>query len=350
MTADMEEGLVTLELMLRGAAIGVLAAWAIGIWSVAWGKPIGLAALLLAATASAHILENSEALASQIGSLRAAINLISLGGTGFVWLFVVTLFEDRPTELRTLAPAAVLIVLGLIASDGAVRPIWFIHKLCEAGLAIHALSIVVRTWRDDLVEARSEVRIPFLAVVSLYVALMVGLQIAASFGLQLPLRDVINAAALTAMSLSGATIFLRAPADLLGVKRPAEAPPQDIGNRVDLDRLNQAMDQDEIWRREGLTIGALADAVGLPEYRLRTLINGHLGFRNFTAFVNARRIEAAKRMLLDPNKSRTTVAAIAYDLGFGSLGPFNRAFREATGVTPTEFRRARGSPVPENSG
>ena len=92
----------------------------------------------------------------------------------------------------------------------------------------------------------------------------------------------------------------------------------------------------------------LAEEVGVPEHRLRPLINDHLGFRNFAAFVNARRIEAAKAMLTDPAKTRQTVAAIAYDLGFGSLGPFNRAFKEATGVTPTEFRRAGVSPNPEN--
>jgi AraC-like DNA-binding protein len=98
----------------------------------------------------------------------------------------------------------------------------------------------------------------------------------------------------------------------------------------------------EAWRREGLTIGALAEAVGVPEHRLRRLINDHLGFRNFAAFVNVRRIEAAKALLADPAKARMTVAAIAYDLGFGSLGPFNRAFKEATGVTPTEYRRGDG--------
>jgi AraC-like DNA-binding protein len=69
------------------------------------------------------------------------------------------------------------------------------------------------------------------------------------------------------------------------------------------------------------------------------LINDHSGHRNFAAFVNARRIDAAKRRLADPAHARTTVAAIAFELGFGSLGPFNRAFKEATGKTPTEWRR-----------
>jgi AraC-like DNA-binding protein len=30
---------------------------------------------------------------------------------------------------------------------------------------------------------------------------------------------------------------------------------------------------------------------------------------------------------------------IAMDAGFQSLGPFNRAFKALTGVTPTEYRR-----------
>jgi AraC-like DNA-binding protein len=33
------------------------------------------------------------------------------------------------------------------------------------------------------------------------------------------------------------------------------------------------------------------------------------------------------------------VLTIALDAGFQSIGPFNRAFKAATGVTPTEFRR-----------
>ena len=100
--------------------------------------------------------------------------------------------------------------------------------------------------------------------------------------------------------------------------------------------------EEEIWRREELSIRSLADHVVTTEHRLRRLINGELGHRNFAAFVNAARIEAAKRDLRDPNQALRSVAAIAYDLGFGSLGPFNRAFREIVGVTPTAWRQGQG--------
>jgi AraC-like DNA-binding protein len=36
---------------------------------------------------------------------------------------------------------------------------------------------------------------------------------------------------------------------------------------------------------------------------------------------------------------------MAFDLGYGSLGPFNRAFKADTGVTPTEWRRRTLRPV-----
>jgi AraC-like DNA-binding protein len=32
------------------------------------------------------------------------------------------------------------------------------------------------------------------------------------------------------------------------------------------------------------------------------------------------------------------VLSIALEAGFQSIGPFNRAFKAATGLTPTEFR------------
>ena len=83
----------------------------------------------------------------------------------------------------------------------------------------------------------------------------------------------------------------------------------------------------------------LAERLDYPEHQLRRLINGHMGYRNFSAFLNSYRIEDAKRQLADPGFARTPVLTIALDLGYGSLGPFNRAFKAQTGMTPTEYRR-----------
>ena len=104
-------------------------------------------------------------------------------------------------------------------------------------------------------------------------------------------------------------------------------------------RINAAMNAD-IWREEGLTIGALATRLSVPEHRLRRAINQGLGHRNFSSFINRARIDAACAALTDPTRMNVSVQEIAYDVGFASVGPFNRAFRAEVGQSPTEYRRA----------
>jgi AraC-like DNA-binding protein len=161
---------------------------------------------------------------------------------------------------------------------------------------------------------------------------------------------------LAVFCLAGCFVFLRVDGALFGAAQPSpatETPRIDAADRLTLERLAEVMDKGRAWKDENLTIGALAERVAVPEHRLRRLINDNLGHRNFAAFVNTRRIEAAKQTLADPAQARTTIAAVAFELGFGSLGPFNRAFKEATGKTPTQWRRdalGNGSPKVEIAG
>ena len=104
-------------------------------------------------------------------------------------------------------------------------------------------------------------------------------------------------------------------------------------------RLDQLMTQERVYREDGLVIAALAQKMNVQEYRLRRLINQHLGYRNFNAYLNGYRIEDAKRALEDPDQRQVPILTIALDAGFSSLGPFNRAFKGACGITPSEYRR-----------
>ena len=104
-------------------------------------------------------------------------------------------------------------------------------------------------------------------------------------------------------------------------------------------RLAQLMGEERAYRDEDLGIAWLATRLAVPEYRLRRLINQHLGHRNFSAYVNQYRLAEAMRALADPAQSDRPVLTIALDAGFQSIGPFNRAFKSRTGLTPTEFRR-----------
>ena len=107
---------------------------------------------------------------------------------------------------------------------------------------------------------------------------------------------------------------------------------------VVIEELERLMVQEKIYREEGITIRRLADELDVREYQLRRLINGHLGFRNFNSFLNQYRIEEVARQLVGGETRHLPVLSIALDMGYRSLSPFNKAFKEIKGMTPTEYR------------
>jgi AraC-like DNA-binding protein len=338
------------ELVLRGAAIGALAATAVAFFRGGASLSVRVAGLLFCLSVIGYVVNSSPALRATGGMLIAPAWALSLAGGGYFWLFIYVLFEDRRITWLSLVPAAVLTVVGVVGvltAPPVRNAVWILHNLIEIALSVHALYIIYRSWRGDLVEARRRLRGPFLGVVTLFTIVLAGIEIGESAGVQASWYSLAGAATLAIFCLAGNFIFLQTRDALFGAALPARAathdpdpePRFDAADRLAYEKLAQVMDKDEAWKAEGLTIGTLAENVGIPEHRLRRLINDHSGHRNFAAFVNARRIDAAKRRLADPAHARTTVAAIAFELGFGSLGPFNRAFKEATGKTPTEWRR-----------
>ena len=106
-----------------------------------------------------------------------------------------------------------------------------------------------------------------------------------------------------------------------------------------LEALTRAFELEEDEAMLAPLGSALAAQLGCPEYRLRRLINRALGHRNFNAFLNSYRIREAQALLSDPSKARLQIAQVALELGFGSLAPFNRAFKAKTGETPTAYRQ-----------
>lgn len=339
------EPVVIWELVLRGIAVGALIVTAAALWRS--GGSMRVAGLLLTVTGAAYVLNSSGSIRGVLGVLALPVHFFALGGVGAFWLFIVTLFEDRPISRVTLAPFALLTALGLVGWLGRQdmsSAVWITHNLIEASFSIHALAVIVQSWRGDLVEPRRRLRGPVLCVVTAYVLAQSGFEIGEGVGLGQPWFAIAGAAALAFICTLSAVAFVQAKPDLFGAVQPSSVPAKDdldAGDRVLLSKLSALMAEGEAWRREGLAIGALAAEVGAPEHKLRRLINDHLGFRNFAAFVNARRVDAARARLADPEKARESVSTIAFDLGFGSLGPFNRAFKEATGQTPTEWRRER---------
>lgn len=108
-----------------------------------------------------------------------------------------------------------------------------------------------------------------------------------------------------------------------------------------IEKIQAVMLDQELYRKEKLTIGQLAEAIGEQEYKVRRVINQEMGYRNFIDFINSYRIKKAAGFLRDATKSKLTILEIAYKTGFNSIGPFNRSFKQTTGLTPTEYRKER---------
>lgn len=333
-----------LELLFRGAAAGVFVLLALRV-GAGPRTPARLTGALFSLAAAAHTLTQSPAAMASLGVFQAPVWILSVMGAGLFWAFALELFGDHPrlAPIRLL-PAGTLLVIGsatLLAPPEVARALWLAHNLFGAALMVHVLVVVWSGWRGDLVEVRRRLRGPLLAVAAVYAFLVAAVQSAELFAGPATALSFLAASSLLAMSVAAGLVFLRADPQLFGAAS-GRAPIRRIAPQDEhlLQRLLEALDQQEVWREEGLTIGALARKLAAPEHHLRRLINEGLGYRNFAAFLNERRIAAAKTVLADPAQARTPVSAIAFEVGFASLAPFNRAFREIAGRTPTAWRQA----------
>jgi AraC-like DNA-binding protein len=87
--------------------------------------------------------------------------------------------------------------------------------------------------------------------------------------------------------------------------------------------------------REPITRDGVAAAVPMSPSSVSRLVRSHLG-TTLTGYVTSLRVAAASRALVDSDRP---VAGIAHDCGFANLANFNRQFRRAQGMTPTDYRR-----------
>ena len=341
-----------LDAILRGVAVGGFAVLGMSMALAPRSVVIRLIGSLFFLTAIGHTLDNCVVLQGPDGHAGIILRILSIVASAMFWLFALMIFSDerRMPLWRVVPPALVSgVALVAIASPRAVAgPLFLAYSVGTALLVAHALVAIWRGWQGDLVEPRRRLRGPVMAVAAIYVLIQAAHDIGANLGLQSGAPAPLQAIMLASLALAGALALLRMDPVLLG---PASDAPTAQGRSATLDLVDQAvlaklakaMELEEVWRREDLSIRALADHVVTTEHRLRRLINGALGHRNFAAFINAARIEAAKRDLRNPDHALRSIAVIAYDLGFGSLGPFNRAFRESVGLTPKAWRQGQAS-------
>jgi AraC-like DNA-binding protein len=348
--------LAALDIALRSASVALLLVLAASLARDFKGVGGARLAIAFALGSAAHAATCGIG-APAISPAHAPLVALSTGNVVVFWLFTRALFDDafRLRWWHGLIWAAITafsFVNCLFVAPVATTRISIIAiNLVALGFIALAVIQTVRAWTADLVEQRRRLRVFIVSAAALYGGVNAVMQIALSGG-EAEIANVANSAALAGIvaAISVAMIHVQAadlfPAPVTGqqisVAGPSAAPDFAADQKL-VDALLRLMADERIYRREDLTIGALATKLGVPEYRLRRLINQKLGYRNFNVFLNNHRIEEAKVALADPAQAEVPVITIAMDAGFQSLGPFNRAFKATTGVTPTEYRRLKTS-------
>lgn len=286
---------------------------------------------------------------SPVGLLLAML----AGATpGLFWLFAKTWFNDakrlRQRDVAIVLVSALNILIMQISfrmeSYDAINLLsGIVFRIGMLGFAAAGLWEVWRGRSEDLVEGRRRLRPRIVVAVGIYV-ILIALSETAVFnvGASLWVERIVGSSIVAVTLLFCAAMFAMRQADLFGptsggIKNATARPVNDALTQ----KLAAHMAASLPWRDETLTIAALAAQLGEQEYRLRRAINGQLGHRNFAAFLNGYRLAEVKAALTDPSQKDVPIITIALDAGFGSLGPFNRAFREAEGMTPSEFRSAQ---------
>lgn len=102
-----------------------------------------------------------------------------------------------------------------------------------------------------------------------------------------------------------------------------------------LNKLVAVMKTEKLYKNANLKSAEVAKKIGLTTHQFSQLLNDNLK-KNFAAFVNEYRIEAAKEQLKQ-NKN-FTLEAIAYDCGFNSKSTFYTYFKKIVGKTPAQYR------------
>ena len=340
-----------LDLVLRGGALSLLLLlMAILIRDQARALPAQLGVGLIIAVICTVIAESSGAL--NFGRISGIPLLI---GEALVsplfWLLVRAWFNDETRfGWRSWALIAFTVILSLTnfsLSSVATGNYWltdFPMRVLWLGFAVAGLWTAWHGRENDLVEARRRIRTGFVWTVGS--AVIVINLIYYVYNNMTNVRSEILATsislgiALTTGAALFAVISLRRPDIFLRSEPASDRLPDDPALDALASRIVAHIEATLAWRDETLTIAGLATQLGEQEYRVRRAINGKLGHRNFSSFLNGYRLAEVKSALVDHTQAEVSILTIALDAGFGSLAPFNRAFREAEAMTPSTYRQS----------
>ena len=332
----------------------------------AGGRPYRLALWFapLAACLAGFLIGDTPVTSLRVGGLLGGMAHLASGYAAVcLWWFCLASFD------RSFTPQGGVLIAGLAwivlasADRGLFGPAladkglsWGLVAL-GFGMMLHLAWRIVRDFRGDLVEGRRTARV--LAVLFLAAQLVAELVKEVTFGFDWRPQSVTIAQnlALLVFGVWMAALLLRprvehakkvlSPAAPVrsGQVRAAEPADPDAGLVA---RLTHLVEVERVHLDSSMTLERFVALTGASERTVRRMIHRRFGHDHFRTFLNAHRVDEARRRLSEPAHDGDKMIAVAADSGFASLASFNRVFREVEGRSPTEYRRHRGGAGPHD--
>ena len=112
---------------------------------------------------------------------------------------------------------------------------------------------------------------------------------------------------------------------------------------VDVCDVNAAALAQAVARTKASGHSNLADLLKTNRTYISQSIIDHSG-QTFRDYLKSYRIKEAMEFLADKKRAKMfSIEGIAKEVGFNTIGPFNAAFKEITGLTPSQFRHQAGN-------
>ena len=288
--------------------------------------------------------------------LIISIGISSIPGLFMIYCFLIFQEEQKFPYTLGIAFAAQIFLSALLPLSGLFSdpflPVgsWIYISYSQAILqlifVILAIYWTLKGWSADLVADRRILRWFFIGVQGalIFTVIFVENFLVDGGSTENATAQSFIVYAIALLTLGMLLVALRFDFVSLGyvIRKVAELSiePEKEGTAIfDIDSFNKAFKEQLLYREAGLTISMLAKNLIILEYRLRAFIHKQLGFRNFNAMLHQYRIEDAGNVLSDNENQNTPILTIALSVGYQSITPFNKAFREIKGVTPSEYRK-----------
>ena len=283
---------------------------------------------------------------------KLPLTIVGAASCGLSFLLARALFQPKdgvsgwPIMLVGVlfVSGAIVVISRYVQTPGEAGPtvvnmIGQVHGLVSSTVLLIALIEPLRGIRKAGDQAERRFRIAFTCVYTAMLAAGViwARQVPETAQGEAVVRQIKIACVMLALFGGGAAVWFRG-------RHPIENPksrsvlPENEENAL-AQKVLSVLSRRELIVDPEFRLADLARKVNAPAYRVTQVITGVLGYSNFNRLINERRLQIARSQFDDRQCDHLPVLTIALDCGFGSIGPFNRAFKEQTGMTPTAYRK-----------